>query len=1072
MNQSDGTIRSAASGDCISATGPPTPAHPHGLVQGVAVKLNPCVSGAGNQRWHFNATGDGTIRPIGDAAAMELCLVPPPLPPPDANAMDTHSLVADPLFTDPGSGDYTLRPGSPAFALGFKPIPKIEAPRPVCGRWGEPAEGVAVQPCLAQWWKWSAGGEEDGASMMKSDDEAAVVRVGASSADEHAPTTIGAAELQLEFDSAHGSLVQVTALGREFLAGPTPVWQITATDCGSVFPAGGSVDSLSNGTGHHTRELSGGDPATLILRWDNLSVPTGHAVEVEVRIVIGRQRPSESEWTGSVFSPAGCCIQSFSLVDLRTLRWDGGTDQMFLPVIAGTVGGQPPASRFDFPEKQGASQERSEEFDLWSTNGFDRTMGWMALLAAPLPTAPHTTPQALYVGAHDPHGRLKMMPASGGPAKTALLRVLHVPDTLEGRRPSNWTVPTTVLAVTNGSWWEAAQIYRHWAINNALWTHAGSIRQRQTAGQIPDWITRVPFFARGNFNCTRVPAYGPVACADEMQRLKTLLGGVELGLHWYQWNTEPFDVGYPEWTPLSYVADEVQKAQDNGIHVFPYTNGRLFDPTLPAWNVTSAAQHACGCYKGKLVDNPPNVSGSGQIPCAADGTPGYYAEKYENNDQYMGGAGFAVMDPSDPFWANTLAAECKRLIASNGFHGYYVDQVAASNPAPCFQGRGGGGGAGSSWTDGNRAVLSALQAAGDAAAHQPRGLPIALMSESINEQYIGEVSFNLAIYDYQGAIHCTQVPAYQAVYGGYTLNVGDNRYPSAWSAIYDAINETWVGQQRAMLAQQFVGGHIMGWMPLQELSHWMNNATFAEDMAYVAQLAQLRLNASEYLVHGRLWRPPTLGLSPANGTATVKKLSLCDWRAVVSNTGPPLWKCCHVTMVVGAAWLSQNGSLALVLANHGLHAVRVAANLGASPPQGGAYLRDVSLSTGALLFGDGRVETTLQGRSAMVIVVAPPTTGQQLKSDDESTAVAAKSVRLCTGNPFSPHWATHVPGTFNQTKLDEYLRATLVLKDVVDTVSPMIFHVADPANTTAQSLYGGLLVRSVGGRRWRTGEPL
>jgi len=39
-----------------------------------------------------------------------------------AKGMDTHSVIADPLFVDSANGDYSLRPDSPAFEVGFRPI--------------------------------------------------------------------------------------------------------------------------------------------------------------------------------------------------------------------------------------------------------------------------------------------------------------------------------------------------------------------------------------------------------------------------------------------------------------------------------------------------------------------------------------------------------------------------------------------------------------------------------------------------------------------------------------------------------------------------------------------------------------------------------------------------------------------------------------------------------------------------------------------------------------------------------------------------------------------------------------
>ena len=52
--------------------------------------------------------------------------------------LDANSLVADPRFTDPAAGDYSLRPDSPAWKLGFKPIDLSRVgPRPASARGGD-----------------------------------------------------------------------------------------------------------------------------------------------------------------------------------------------------------------------------------------------------------------------------------------------------------------------------------------------------------------------------------------------------------------------------------------------------------------------------------------------------------------------------------------------------------------------------------------------------------------------------------------------------------------------------------------------------------------------------------------------------------------------------------------------------------------------------------------------------------------------------------------------------------------------------------------------------------------------
>ncbi|MBV6457430.1 MAG: hypothetical protein HONBIEJF_00539 [Fimbriimonadaceae bacterium] len=44
-----------------------------------------------------------------------------------AKGQDVHSVIADPMFVDPKTGDFRLKPGSPALKIGFKPFTQLDS---------------------------------------------------------------------------------------------------------------------------------------------------------------------------------------------------------------------------------------------------------------------------------------------------------------------------------------------------------------------------------------------------------------------------------------------------------------------------------------------------------------------------------------------------------------------------------------------------------------------------------------------------------------------------------------------------------------------------------------------------------------------------------------------------------------------------------------------------------------------------------------------------------------------------------------------------------------------------------
>lgn len=129
---------------------------------------------------------------------------------------------------------------------------------------------------------------------------------------------------------------------------------------------------------------------------------------------------------------------------------------------------------------------------------------------------------------------------------------------------------------------------------------------------------------------------------------------------------------------------------------------------------------------------------------------------------------------------------------------------------------------------------------------------------------LGGLHAFLSIYGWLGSMRCQTVLAWQAVYGGWTVNVGDIRYPrtpNGKSPITGKVmfNETESAAHRAISAQIFVAGGVMGWYGGSV--GWENVLGLADaDIAYTRLLASTKVAAAKYLTFGRLWRQPEWNL--------------------------------------------------------------------------------------------------------------------------------------------------------------------------------------------------------------------
>ena len=233
-----------------------------------------------------------------------------------------------------------------------------------------------------------------------------------------------------------------------------------------------------------------------------------------------------------------------------------------------------------------------------------------------------------------------------------------------------------------------------------------------------------------------------------------------------------------------------------------------------------------------------------------------------------------------------------------GRSGLYIDQLASYFPQPCFS-REGGNPAGSGWADGGRKLFSDVAEA--------LGPDTAVFSESNAEAYIGDLHGNMALYGWE---RCGFVPAFQAVYQGWTVNAGILEWPVPNKL--DPTLRTWAtnkpGQDEstnlpswmAYSALQLIYGHIPGAMMTEDLLFVLENSAGA--LSLWKDMMRLRLEARDFLVFGQMLRPPVAKVQ-------LQHVPMCG------NKPLTYYPCCPVPEVVASVFKASNGSVALIVAN-------------------------------------------------------------------------------------------------------------------------------------------------------------
>ena len=436
-----------------------------------------------------------------------------------------------------------------------------------------------------------------------------------------------------------------------------------------------------------------------------------------------------------------------------------------------------------------------------------------------------------------------------------------------------------ILGTLHGDWYDAAQIYREWALEQE-WVK----NNRLHSGKMNKWLPETDIWVWNRGRSSNV--------LTEAADLKEYLGDYNVSVLWHWWHNGPYDDAFPEYLPpregrASFVK-AVAKAKTKGINMTPYMNSIQWGESRKSWKELNIEQY---------------------VARKADGsTHAHVYNKFTGNP-------ITPMCMSQEFWHEKYSSLCDTVVNDYGCTGVYMDQACLHywcyNPD-----HGHSVGGGNYWVKGYLKLVERVRE------KTSEANPI-LTGEGSGEDWMAHLDGFLTLEGSRermsGLSNSSVIPLFNAVYhenaitfgnfGGFTYPPYDEFWPKEFRSpntekLLPALYNT---QLRLEQARTFVWGI----QPMIVNYHAFARKARPTEMKFLKELVAKRKEYKDYLQYGKLMRAPKMENDyPAE--IDIAQMSTYGYKTKGTNLFP--YKKV-VPMLYSSAWRNAEGNILLTFVN-------------------------------------------------------------------------------------------------------------------------------------------------------------